>query len=118
MPDPQCGPINEPEAEYKAVSVDINFDEVFSHQSDEERIGLFLREHLSEEDATIFEVYMNSDMKSIIDFCRIMADEFEISPTEMKTKILKARKVLRKVSIPDFKNDVWLLRQIVATKFL
>ena len=78
MPDPQCGPINEPEAEYKAVSVDINFDEVFSHQSDEERIGLFLREHLSEEDATIFEVYMNSDMKSIIDFCRIMADEFEI----------------------------------------
>lgn len=95
-----------PEAEYKAVSVDINFDEVFSHQSDEERIGLFLREHLSEEDATIFEVYMNSDMKSIIGFCRIMADEFEISPTEMKTKILKARKVLRKVSIPDFKNDV------------
>lgn len=74
-----------------------NWTSDMSYQSDEDRLGMFLRKYLSEQDSLFFEEYIDSRSKSIIGFCQERAAEFKISPKEMKKRILRAEKMLKNI---------------------
>ena len=68
-----------------------------SYQSDEDRLIMLLRKYLSAQDALLFEEYVYISPKKISGFCREKAAEFNISPKEMKKRILKSRRMLKNI---------------------